>query len=196
MLKRSAAIATSSVSFSGAVCFSAIRCHSASASAGTAGRYVNPSDKEIAAKLANIKTLVVLGLSEDPKKPSYAVIEQILNRPAQEDKAKQIQVIPVRPVPEGKTVTILGFVAKSSVKDVPADVLRSEQTLVNVFRKSSDCPAIIDELLQLGARNVWLQHHVVADEACAKAKAKGMSLVVQDRCLFLEHQRLLPEQWE
>jgi predicted CoA-binding protein len=59
-----------------------------------------------------------------------------------------------------------------------------------VFRNSADVPPVVEEAIAVGAQAVWLQMGVVHDGAAQKARDAGLR-VVQDRCLMVEHRRLL-----
>ncbi len=64
--------------------------------------------------------------------------------------------------------------------------------LVNLFRAPMHVPAHVDEVLALPTppRAVWMQLGIRHDEAAARLEARGIQ-VVQDRCLLVEHRRLL-----
>ena len=61
--------------------------------------------------------------------------------------------------------------------------------IVDVFRRSEDCPAHAAEAVAVGARVLWLQLGIVSWEAAAIARAGGLG-VVMDRCLSVELRRL------
>jgi len=50
-------------------------------------------------------------------------------------------------------------------------------------------PGIVEEAIKVGAKAVWMQEGVVNEEAAARARQGGL-LVVMDRCMLKEHQRL------
>ena len=61
----------------------------------------------------------------------------------------------------------------------------------NVFRRAEDLPAHLDALLALRPRAVWLQLGIRNDRVAAQLAQAGID-VVQDRCIMVEHRRLLP----
>jgi hypothetical protein len=95
-------------------------------------------------------------------------------------------IIPVNPTAD----EILGEPAYDRLADVPDDV-----ALVNVFRPSSEVDGIVDQVLDRheergDAGAVWLQLGIRDDDAAARAEAAGLD-VVQDRCMKVEHRRLV-----
>jgi hypothetical protein len=62
--------------------------------------------------------------------------------------------------------------------------------LVDVFRASEHVPAVVEDVIQLGIRYLWLQDDVVHDEAIARARAAGVKCVQND-CIFREHARFV-----
>jgi predicted CoA-binding protein len=62
--------------------------------------------------------------------------------------------------------------------------------IVNVFRRSEYVPAVVDDVLQKGARCIWMQEGVINEAAAEKAVAAGVS-VVMDRCILKEMGRLI-----
>ena len=118
------------------------------------------------------RTLAVLGLSDDPGKPSYAVSAYM-----QEHGYK---IYPVNPVIE----SVLGERSYRSLAELPV-----KPDVVNVFRRASYLPRVVDEMLSLGLKNLWSQMGIWNPEAAANAEAAGIR-VVMDRCIMVEHRRL------
>ena len=94
-------------------------------------------------------------------------------------------MIPVNPGHAGKTLFGQTVVASVSEIDEPVDLL-------NVFRRSSEVAKVVlpalDALPDL--KTVWMQLGIENAEARTAAAAKGLS-VVEDRCILVEHRRLL-----
>ena len=89
-------------------------------------------------------------------------------------------IIPVNPEIKGA----LGEKAYASLLDVPEKI-----DIVNIFRRSEVVPEIVDAAIRVGAKAVWMQEGVVHEEAAARARAAGLT-VVMDRCLLKEHRKL------
>ena len=117
------------------------------------------------------KTIAVVGLSENPAKPSHYVSEYMQRH--------GYRILPVNPAVE----RVLGEKSYASLKELPA-----KPDVVNVFRLPNAIPAIVDEMLALGLKNLWVQAGIVNEEAAAKAEAGGIR-VVMDRCIMVEHRR-------
>ena len=131
-------------------------------------------DERLKALLKDAKTIAVVGLSDDPGKPSYGVSGYLQSR--------GYHIVPVNP----KLATVLGETCYPSL----AEASKHEAIdIVDVFRRSEAVPAIVDEVLELGLPALWLQESVVHEEAAAKAR-KGGVFVVMDKCILKEHRRL------
>ena len=126
-------------------------------------------DEDTADFLQSVKTIAVVGLSDDPSKDSYRVASYL--------QAQGYEVIPVNPFVD----TVLGRPAKASLLDIEGPV-----DLVDVFRKPEEIPAIVADAIAAGARGIWLQ----APGAEELAREKGL-FVTSNRCLMVEHRRLL-----
>lgn len=120
-------------------------------------------------ELLRAKTIAVIGLSDDPGKPSHYVSAYMQRSGA--------RILPVNPGLEH----VLGERCFASLGDLP-----EKPELVNVFRLPRFIPAIVDEMIALGLPALWLQQGIVHAEAAARAEAAGIR-VVMDRCLMVEH---------
>lgn len=95
-----------------------------------------------------------------------------------------LEVVPV-PVYYPDVNTILGEPVYRRLQDVPGPI-----DLVDVFRRSPDIPPHVPDLLAARPGAVWFQLGIRNDEA-AEALARAGIRVVQDRCLMVDHRRLL-----
>jgi predicted CoA-binding protein len=117
------------------------------------------------------KTIAVVGLSDRPDRPSHYVSAYM--------QQQGYKIYPVNP-----TLTeVLGEKSYASLANLPI-----KPDLVNVFRIPSLIPAIVDEMLALGLKNLWVQQGIVNLEAAARAEQGGIR-VVMDHCLMVEHRR-------
>jgi len=117
------------------------------------------------------RTIAVVGLSENPAKPSHYVSAYMQQH--------GYKIYPVNPSIE----TVLGERSYASLAELPV-----KPDVVNVFRLPSQIPAIVDEMLALGLKNLWVQLGIVNMEAAKRAEEGGIR-VVMDRCIMVEHQR-------
>jgi predicted CoA-binding protein len=122
--------------------------------------------------LKTYHTVAVVGVSPDPEKPSYWVFNYL--------SGQGYNVIPVNP----KMNEIVGKKCYPSLSAIPEKV-----EVVDIFRRAEDVPPIVEEAIRIGARAVWMQEGIVNEAAAKKARDAGL-LVVMDRCMFKEHQRL------
>ncbi len=136
--------------------------------------FENPGDTVIREILVKSRRIAVVGLSSKPEKDSYRVASYM--------KEHGYKIIPVNP---GISET-LGEKAYPELRAIPYPV-----DIVNVFRRPEEVPQVIEAVLELNFQPViWLQLGVVHLEAAQKARAHGLT-VVMDRCLMVEHRRLL-----
>jgi predicted CoA-binding protein len=93
-----------------------------------------------------------------------------------------VEVVPV-PVYFPEATEILQRPVYRKVQDIPGEI-----DMVDVFRRPKDIPAHIDDILAKKPKAVWFQLGIRHDEA-AETLAKAGILVVQDRCLMVDHRR-------
>jgi predicted CoA-binding protein len=117
------------------------------------------------------RTIAVVGLSDNPAKPSYYVSEYM--------QRQGYKIYPVNPALD----SVLGEKCYASLSELPA-----KPDVVNVFRLPKAIPPIVDEMLQLGLKNIWVQQGIINMDAAQKAEEGGMN-VVMDRCIMIEHRR-------
>jgi predicted CoA-binding protein len=134
------------------------------------------TDTSLRNLLARAETIVVVGLSPKPHRPSHRVSTYLQNA--------GYRVIPVHPAGG----TILGERVFGSLTEAVAEVGKID--LVDVFRRNDALPALVAEVIATRPRALWLQLGVTHPEAEAAALEAGVDLVV-DRCTLVEHRRLL-----
>jgi predicted CoA-binding protein len=121
---------------------------------------------------AQRRTIAVIGLSEDPSKPSHYVSAYMQQH--------GYKIYPVNP----SITEVLGEKSYASLSDLP-----TKPDIVNVFRLPKFIPAIVDEMIGLGLTNIWIQQGIINLEAATRAEAAGIH-VVMDRCIMVEHRHL------
>ena len=124
--------------------------------------------------LKSAKVIAVVGLSGNKFRPSYGV--------AQYMQEQGYRIIPVNPAES----EVLGEKSYASLLDIPGPI-----DIVDIFRRPEFVPALVEGAIQIGAKCVWMQEDVVHEEAAEKARAAGLS-VVMDRCILKDHRLLGP----
>jgi uncharacterized protein len=133
----------------------------------------NPSDGELREILTRPMTVAVVGCSPDPTRDSHKVARAL--------QTMGHRVIPVNP----QARDILGLRCYGSLRQIEERV-----TMVDVFRRPEFVPAIVDDAIAVAAGILWLQLGVINEEAAARARAVGIT-VVMDRCPAVEYRRLV-----
>jgi len=130
------------------------------------------NDREMTDVLREAKTIAVVGLSNNPMRPSFGV-SRFLQR-------QGYRVIPVNP----NETEVLGEKAYPSLEAIAGKV-----DIVDVFRRAEATPPIADQAVKIGATTLWLQHGIASEDAAARASAGGLS-VVMDLCIGTMHSLL------
>lgn len=119
----------------------------------------------------------MVGASPNPARPVYGVMSYLLNA--------GYRVLPVNPGQVGRE--ILGQQVYGRLADI-----REPIDCVDIFRRKEALAGIVDEAMALSPlpRLIWMQLGLVDETAAAKARAAGIA-VVMDRCIKVEHARLL-----
>jgi predicted CoA-binding protein len=134
------------------------------------------TDDDIRRILTSVRTIAVVGWSPKPERASHGVAAFL--------KRKGFRVIPVNPGQAGQAA--LGEVVRASLAEIGEPV-----DMVDIFRRSEEAGGVVDEALAAlpGLKAVWMQLGVVDEAAAARARAKGVE-VVMDRCPAIEMPRL------
>lgn len=133
------------------------------------------SSSQIAEFLSSVRTVAVIGIKPDhqAERPAHYVPAAL--------KRAGLRIIPV-PVYFPDVDTILGEPVHRSLDSITEPI-----DIVNVFRRASDVPAHLDEILAARPRMVWMQSGI-RHPAVAETLAREGIRVVQDRCLMVEYQ--------
>jgi predicted CoA-binding protein len=138
-------------------------------------------DADLLRILKDVRVIAMVGASANWVRPSNFAMKYL--------KGKGFRVIPVNPGQAGKE--ILGEMTYASLSDIPGRF-----DMVDVFRASDAAGAIVDEAIKIaadkGIRVIWMQLGVRDDAAARRAKAAGLT-VVMDRCPKIEYGRLFGE---
>jgi len=136
--------------------------------------WVPPTDEEIATLLRESKTVAIVGASDNPERPVYGVSEWLLDH-------SHFQIFFVNP----RLEKLFGHEVYPSIADIPEWV-----DIVDVFRKVSDVPTVLDEAIAVKAKTLWLQLGLQDDASANRAVKNGLH-VIQNRCLKVDYNSLL-----
>jgi len=129
------------------------------------------------------RTIAVVGMSDKTWRASHNIGKYLV--------ANGYRVFPVNPALK----EVIGLRCYPDL-DAAQDAAKAETgagiDLVDVFRASENVPPIVDDVIRLGIKYLWLQDDVIHEEAVARARAAGVK-AVQNDCIFREHARLAAE---
>lgn len=138
-------------------------------------RFRNPSPQAIRELLDRSRTLAVVGLSDDPARPSFGVSQSM--------RQLGYRIVPVNPslqewqgLPAYPTIAAAAQAARAQGERID---------IVNVFRRPAQLDAVVDECIALGLGALWLQQGVINEPAAVRATAAGI-VVVMDRCIYVD----------
>lgn len=136
-------------------------------------------DETIRGILQSVRTIAIVGATNNPARPSYIVTKYLL--------ARGFDVIPVNPRLAGHDV--LGVQAVGRLAEVGRAI-----DMVEIFRNTAEAGNVADEALALDPlpKVIWMQLSVRDDAAAARAEAKGVR-VIMNRCPKIEYGRLSGE---
>lgn len=112
-------------------------------------------------QLAGSRTVAVVGLSPNPSRPSHGVAEYLQHQ--------GYRIIPVNPTVD----EVLGEKCYPDLKSIPVPI-----DMVDIFRRPDQVPAIVEDAIAIKARYIWMQDGVVNEEAAERARAAGLSVVM------------------
>ena len=124
--------------------------------------------------LRETDTVAIVGASNNPRRPSYGVWQYLKS-------ASGYELYLVNP-----TITdVDGTPVYPSLQDLPV-----VPDLVDVFRRHEYLPSVLQDTIEVGAKTLWLQQGLWHDQVGREGEAAGLQ-VVMDRCLKVDHARLL-----
>ena len=135
------------------------------------GQLVN--DDELRDILGHSRTIAVVGMSSSPGKTSFRVATYL--------KHAGYHVLPVNPHSEA----IFGTTSYPDLGAIPDPV-----DIVQIFRPSETVIPIVEQAARIKAKVVWMQLGIANAAAAEIARAAGIK-VVMDRCMEVEHRRLI-----
>lgn len=137
-----------------------------------------PDAASLGALLRGARSIAVVGLSPNPRRPSHAVAAYLQDA--------GFRIVPVRP---GGAV-ILGEPSYPDLESAAAGA--GPLDVIDIFRRSDALPGLTASLLAARPRLVWMQIGVRDDAVAVALEAAGIT-VVMDRCLMVEHPWLVSQ---
>jgi predicted CoA-binding protein len=123
--------------------------------------------------LAQTRTIAVVGLSANWYRPSFFAAKYMQDH--------GYRIIPVNPTYD----EVLGERCYPTIAAIPGPV-----DIVDCFRKSAEIPELAHAAVAKGAKVLWMQLGIRNDEAARIADDASLD-VVMDRCMKIEHARIL-----
>ncbi len=136
-----------------------------------------PSDSDVKALLERSTNVAIIGISNKPDRASYQVAKWL-----QEN--SHFTLYFVNPAID----EVLGAKTFPSLSEIPDQI-----DIVDVFRKTEDCPPVLEKAISAKAKAIWLQLGIANQEVAEKATSLGMD-VVMDRCIKIDYARLIKGQ--
>lgn len=133
-----------------------------------------PTNSDVKALLQGAKNVAIVGISNKEDRASFQVARWLQAN-------SHFTLFFVNPVID----EVLGQKTYASLADIPEEI-----DIVDVFRKSEDCPATLDKAIAVGAKSIWLQLGIANDEVSQRGTAAGMQ-VVMDRCIKVDYDQLI-----
>lgn len=132
------------------------------------------TQEKIQETLLGFQHIAVVGFSNTPNKPAYTIPRYLMKA--------GYTVFPVNPYAAEKHSPEKIY---SSLQEIPQEV-----HLVLIFRPAEEVLELVKEILQRNdVQGIWMQEGIAHEQAALLAQEKGL-LVVQNRCIYKEHQAL------
>jgi len=123
------------------------------------------------------KTIAVVGVSDKPDRPSYMVTKYLLEQ--------GFIILPVNPM----IPSVFGIPSYASISAIPQSI---HIDIVDIFRKSTEVPGIIEELIAAKRTPlIWMQEGVISEEGKTLAEKNGME-VIMNVCMMKQHNKNTP----
>ena len=139
------------------------------------------SDESVSDKIARLldsaKSIAVVGIKDHPSEDAFRVSEYM--------QQAGYRILPVNP----KHASVLGEPCCGDLFGLEQDI-----DIVNLFRASEHIEAHVDEILALdpAPKAVWMQLGIHHGPSAQRLRQAGIQ-VIQDRCIMVDHRRLLGE---
>ena len=117
--------------------------------------------------------MAVVGCSRDQEKDAHRVPKYL--------KEHGYKIIPVNPSAE----EILGEKVYKTLSEIKEPI-----DIVDVFRPSEECLDVAKEAVKINPKVIWMQLGIKNEEAAKLAEKNGIK-VIMDRCIMIEHKRLI-----
>jgi uncharacterized protein len=134
----------------------------------------NPDAGEIKSILEESRNVAVVGLSDNPYRTSHAIASAL--------QRAGYRIFPVNP---NLTGPVLGEEPYATVEEIPESI-----DIVDVFRRSEKVAPVAEDAVAAGAKVLWMQSGVINEEAAKYAEEHDLT-VVMDRCIKVDHARLV-----
>ena len=132
-----------------------------------------PSDNYLRKLLTEARNVAVVGISPRVNRPSYAVASYLRD--------VGYRIFPVNPAMESWN----GLPVYDAVSEIPEQI-----DIVDIFRRPLQVGSVVGDAIAAGAGAVWMQQGIVNEDAAQAARDAGLD-VVMDRCMLVEHHRLI-----
>jgi predicted CoA-binding protein len=129
----------------------------------------NLVNKDITQILTDYRRIAIVGLSDNPMRPSYGVAAYLMD--------SGYSISPVNP----NYRTILGLLCFPDLEAIGQPV-----EIVNIFRRPVDVPPVVEQAIKIGAKVVWMQSGIAHEQAARLALNAGLK-VVMNACIKIEH---------